>query len=252
MAGGYYSSFHLGTGPLWFVETLLIFSLIYMLWKKAMGPSTQMDPSHRKSLTHLHLVILAVVLGVVSFLVRIKLPVGWCFGPMNLQLPFFPQYIAAFFLGTAAYRRGWLEGISDDLGRTWLRVAMGLTVVLAGMFVAIGATQADGSKFAGGMTWQSGFYSVWEQFSGVALSVGLLVWFRRNLNRQSPPAKAASDGSYAAYVIHAPVIILDRRPAAKPADLSAAEVCPADVDLRPADLCPGSWHPKTSIGEKIL
>ena len=27
----YYTSFHLGTGPLWFIETLLIFALLYAL-----------------------------------------------------------------------------------------------------------------------------------------------------------------------------------------------------------------------------
>jgi glucans biosynthesis protein C len=208
MAVGYYSSFHIGTGPLWFVETVLIFSLIYMAWRKVMGPPAAQDQSVGGKITHRQLLTLAVILSAVSFLVRTWRPIGWCFEPMNLQLPFFPQYIAAFFLGTAAWRRGWLAGIGDELGRIWLRVATGLIVVLAGMFVAIGATQADASKFAGGLTWQSAFFSTWEQFSGVAMTVGLLVWFRRKLNRQTPLAKAASDGSYAAYVIHAPVIIL--------------------------------------------
>jgi glucans biosynthesis protein C len=207
-AAGYYSSFHIGTGPLWFVETVLIFSLIYMVWRTAMGPATTQDPSVGGKVTHRQLLALAVILSVVSFLVRTWRPIGWAYGPMNLQLPFFPQYIVAFFLGTAAWRRGWLAGIGDGLGRIWLWVATGLVVVLVGMFVAIGATQADASKFSGGWTWQSAFYSSWEQFSGVALTIGLLVWFRRKLNRQSPLAKVASDGSYAAYVIHAPVIIL--------------------------------------------
>jgi hypothetical protein len=33
-----------------------------------------------------------VALGVVTFVVRIWLPVGWFFAPLNFQLAHFPQY----------------------------------------------------------------------------------------------------------------------------------------------------------------
>jgi len=66
----------------------------------------------------------------------------------------------------------------------------------------------DPSRFRGGLGWQSLVYSIWEQFAGLAFTVGLLIWFRRRFNSQSPLAKAASDSAYAAYVIHGPVIIL--------------------------------------------
>lgn len=208
VAENYYSSFHLGSGPLWFVETVLIFSAMYMVWRKVRGPVTISESADRGKVSHGQLLALAGILSAVSYLVRTWRPVGWCFEPMNLQLPFFPQYIAAFFLGTAAYRRGWMHGLDDDMGRVWLRVAMGLVVLMAGMFITLGALKMDPENFRGGWTWQSAVYSTWEQFSGVALTVGLLVWFRRKFNRQNSLARAASDASYGAYVIHAPVIIL--------------------------------------------
>jgi len=31
---GYYTSFHIGAGPLWFVESLLIFAGFYILWRR--------------------------------------------------------------------------------------------------------------------------------------------------------------------------------------------------------------------------
>jgi uncharacterized membrane protein len=48
----------------------------------------------------------------------------------------------------------------------------------------------------------------WEQSLGVLLTVGLLVLFRERLNRQGWLARAASANSYAAYVIHAPVLVV--------------------------------------------
>jgi fucose 4-O-acetylase-like acetyltransferase len=77
-AAGYYSSFHIGTGPLWFVETVLIFSLIYMAWREAMGSSMAQDQSVGGKITHRQLLALAVILSAVSFLVRTWRPIGWC------------------------------------------------------------------------------------------------------------------------------------------------------------------------------
>jgi len=42
----------------------------------------------------------------------------------------------------------------------------------------------------------------------VLLTVGLIVLFRERLNRQGRLSRAASDNSYAAYVIHAPVLVV--------------------------------------------
>ena len=41
MLKDYYGSFHIGTGPLWFVEALLIFTLVYVLWKQVVCPAAK-------------------------------------------------------------------------------------------------------------------------------------------------------------------------------------------------------------------
>lgn len=206
----YYSRFHIGTGPLWFVEALLIFSFGYALWRvyvKKADPAAQIDKSFP---TNLAIIIFAVILGIVSFLVRIWLPIGWAFGPLNLQFPFFPQYICLFIVGVGAYRRNWLAGIPDASGRLWVFVAIILVaVLLPALFVAGGALRtADPTPFLGGLHWQCFAYAVWEQIAGVAIIITLLFWFRNYLNHQSRHAQLASDSAYTAYIIHAPVIIL--------------------------------------------
>jgi hypothetical protein len=47
--------------------------------------------------------LIALLMGVAAFLVRVWLPVGWNFVPLNLQFPFFVQYIALFPIGLIAY-----------------------------------------------------------------------------------------------------------------------------------------------------
>ncbi len=68
----------------------------------------------------IHLAVLTMFLAIVSFLVRLWKPIGWSYEPLNLQFPFFPQYIAMFILGIVAYRRQWLTRIPTSLGRSSL------------------------------------------------------------------------------------------------------------------------------------
>ena len=83
-----------------------------------------------------------------------------------------------------------------------------IVVVFPTIFVLGGAVQGNIPKFVGGCHWQALAYAVWEQLTGVAMIVGLTVFFRERFNRQGRLAKEASAGSYAAYIIHAPVVIL--------------------------------------------
>ncbi len=207
LVSDYYSRFHLGTGPLWFVETILIFSAVYVLWRWISG-SQPVNPKKNLSIPGVgRIYLLGIALGVVSFIVRIWLPIGWAFKPLNLQFPFFPQYIVMFILGLVAFHHRWLERFPDSFGRFWLWQAGMLVMVLIVLLVIGGAINGDPSRFIGGFHWQSFGYSLWEQFTGVSLIVGLLVAFRRHFNRQSPWGKAASDSAYGTYIIHGFVLV---------------------------------------------
>jgi glucan biosynthesis protein C len=206
---GYYSSFHIGTGPLWFVEALLIFTGFYILWRlfvKIPACSAQEDG---KMLGNLTIAFFALFLGTVSFIVRIWLPVGWNFGPLNFQFPFFPQYICMFVVGIAAYRRNWLVRIPDSMGKFWLGVAIIFVAILFPvLFVLGGAPSGNISPFMGGLHWQCFGYTAWEQFTGVAIIISLLFLFHRRFNQQAKIGKELSASAYTAYIIHAPVVIL--------------------------------------------
>lgn len=207
--GEYFSSFHLGRGPLWFVETLLFFGLIYLLWQRLRAPKIKAAPGVVRHPTTRHILTLAVLLAVASFVVRLRFPLGWSLEPFNVQLCFFPQYVAMFALGIHAYHHGWLLTIPIKTGQRWGAVAAAM--VLAGfplLFLLGGAMSGDLVPFMGGFHWQSLALAMWEQTTGIAIMVALLVLFRERCDRQGRIAAEASASSYTVYVIHAPVIIL--------------------------------------------
>ncbi|MBN1991985.1 MAG: acyltransferase family protein [Anaerolineae bacterium] len=203
----YLENIRLGVGPLWFVETLLIFAAIYVLWQRLAKPGIPV-PSQRdeKVPGNMAIAMFALALGVVSFIVRIWLPIGWNFDLLNLQFPYFPQYIALFALGLMAYRRNWFMSISEATGKLWRNITIALIVLFPAMIIFGGAD--DPTPFMGSVHWQALALALWEQLLCMAMIITLLVWFRQRFNHQSNLTKTMSDSVYTVYIIHAPVAVM--------------------------------------------
>ena len=197
----------IGHGPLWFVEVLLIFSLVYVLWRLGTRSRPARPVVEAPFPTNGTIALFALLLGIAGFLVRVVFPIdGYTFGPLNLQLGFFAQYIALFVVGLIAYRRNWLVGLPDKTGRFWLRMALLIIILWAPMMIVNGAIDKDES-FKGGANWQAGLYAVWESFLCVSMCIGLVYAFRRYLNHPGRVSGFLVPNAYTAYLIHTPLIV---------------------------------------------
>ena len=195
----------LGGGPLWFIETLLFFSIFYMLirffgHKRLSIPVQAAEfPGNGK------VILFTVFLGSASFLVRVFSPVNETFEPLNLQFANFAQYTALFLVGLSAYRHDWFATLPEQAGKKWLRIAIFLILIyppIGLLAMSFGGTDL----FLGGWHWQSLIFSQWESFLCVSACIGLIWFFRRKLNRQGSLAKELSRSAYATYLFHEPVI----------------------------------------------
>ena len=222
VAGGYdgpileYVPSHLPTltkasiGPLWFVEALLAFSIFYALIRFLFG-SQKGSAISRPSLSvpnNCSIVLFALILGLITFFVRIFTPFGWWWEPIHQEPAHFPQYIALFNIGVIAYRHNWFAEISKTQARAWGWTALALVPGLPVLAIAAGALRGEfDPAVTGGLTWLSLAYSVWEAFIGVALVIAVLVWFRSRFDHQSRLVRAMSSTAYTVYVMH-PLIIV--------------------------------------------
>jgi peptidoglycan/LPS O-acetylase OafA/YrhL len=190
------------TGPMWFVALLLLCSLAYAALRQlrpARGSVTA-------DLVRRHLVAAAATIAIGSFVVRLVSPLGEeTFA--NLRWEAWPQGIGLFTLGVLAGERGWLEVLDRRLvrGCGWVAVAavLGLTALAA---FALATNHLD--AVAGGLAWPSAAFAVLEGVGAVALSLWVVAWFRRRWDRPGRLLRRAGRGSYAAYVLHPPVLVL--------------------------------------------
>ena len=197
----------IGAGPLWFVEVLLIFSLVYALWRlvfRARPADLTVEARFPGNGT---IAFFAVLLGVAGFLVRLVFPMDeYLFEPLNLQLGFFAQYIVLFIVGLIAYRRNWLVTLPEKTGRLWLGVAALFVLIGVGIQGAMATGVMSGALSKGGWHWEAMTYALYESFLCVSMCIGVIYAFRRLLNHQGKLARFLVPNAYTAYVIHALVI----------------------------------------------
>ncbi len=194
---------------LWFVEALLFFSLVYALvrlltkaGRAREEPRVAPVPSNRS------IALFALLLGVVTFVVRIWAPMWWWWEPLHQEPGHFPQYVSFFVVGVVAYRQGWFTQISAAQVRTWRWVALAMVSLFPALAVAAGALSGEmDPAVTGGLTWLSLAYSLWEGFMGTAMVIVVLVWCRDRLDRQGRLLQSMSATSYAVYVLH-PLLIV--------------------------------------------
>jgi peptidoglycan/LPS O-acetylase OafA/YrhL len=149
-----------------------------------------------------------VFIVVASYAVRLVWPFLDTGAVVGLNLWEYPQMITLFTLGVLARERGWLDdGLPADVRRTCGRAALvgvGLAVPLA-----VGITFADDADpYLGGLRLEATLIPLFEALVTVGMSLWAVDWFRRRWNRASPLVRAMGRGSFVAYVVHAPILVV--------------------------------------------
>ena len=191
---------HWVIGPLWFVEGLLVFSIIYavlrIITKFSFKPFKDTFPSNSAIL------ISIIAIAAVTFLVRIRFSVGYevhVFQPGH-----FVHYSFCFWVGILASRGKWFDNLSRSQARTWKIVAI---VIILALPVVIALSGGGVEPFLGGFSWQSLVASIWESFACLSIIISLLYLFQNRCNNQGRLVNWMSPNFYIVYILHQPIIV---------------------------------------------
>ena len=183
---------------MWFVESLLVFCLIYALIRLMVSP---IDKVCNSKPTIIGLLIVAVVMGIGSYFIRQVSPQDhwiWPFGiiPLPMEPAHYLQYVMMFVLGILAYRFQWLDKMSNDVG---------FTALLIGIALAVGNYLRDGGPWDA-FVWQ--WFGIYESLMCVFISFGLIWFFRQFVSTTSRFWQWCAAQSYGAYVFHLLLMIV--------------------------------------------
>jgi len=190
-------------GVMWFVEALLLFTLIYVVLRQV---ATLRVSRHLPGT--FSIVLWALALGLISFSVRIAFPVGWVWEPFGFQLAHFPQYITLFAVGVVAQQNRWFDQLTPAQGRFFGRLSLILVLVVFPVLLGIAVTlKLTPDSMSDGWSGQSLLYSIWEQLTGVSIIIALLGIGKRRWNYTTTGLTRASRHAFAIYVFHPLVVI---------------------------------------------
>ena len=187
VSGSYWAEFvgtvdeSLDTGYFWFVGNLLIFSLAYAGWVRLRRGSPRGPSSGEVRIGHLP--VLAAVVAIATFLVRLSFPVA-SERYVDLNLYEWPASIALFGFGVVASQSGWLTAIPARLQAQSRTVSL-MTIAAFGVFIAAGFI-SDGvgeETWAGGWHWHALTFAALESTLAVFGPVWMLGVAQRRLNR---------------------------------------------------------------------
>lgn len=185
-------------GPLWFVFSLLIFSIVfaffYRYFPKVLG-------SIHKIPRFINTLILLITVGLFAFFVRLIIPVGetlaW------LQIGYFPMYILLFVIGILASKQRLLSSVQFKNIKAWLAISLSLIALLP---IVIRNPPGEGA-FEGGANVNALFYALWEPFVAIGVITGLLYVFCVGFKQINRYLKKLSPLAYCIYIIHPPVVV---------------------------------------------
>jgi fucose 4-O-acetylase-like acetyltransferase len=191
-----------GVGPLWFVETLLIFALVYagIRWLR---PPPEPPRTPRPLPSPAKIAGFILLLTALTYGVRIVFPVGEEIA--GLQLAEYPLYVALFLLGVFAYRHHWLDHLGAKTTRPFTLAACVAIAVLAAR--VLGAPESGGvestlASVRGGFEVDALLYAFFQVLVCVGLGFFFLRLFRARWNHSGRLSKNLTRAAYAAYIVH--------------------------------------------------
>jgi surface polysaccharide O-acyltransferase-like enzyme len=189
-------------GHMWFVESLLVFSLVYAVirhWVSPIDSECNSKPARLRRLagprTIIGLLIVALLMGIGSYFIRQVSPQDhwiWPFGiiPLPMEPAHYLQYVMMFVLGILAYRFQWLDKMSNSVG---------FMALLIGIALAMGNYLRDGGPWDA-FVWQ--WFGIYESLMCVFISFGLLWLFREYGSWHSKFWQWCAVQAYGAYIVH--------------------------------------------------
>ena len=179
-----------GTGPLWFIQDLWLFSIVLLIVRKLDSKGRFMALCSHAGMTTVILMGLLFWLGHQTLIMEPD-PAS-AEGLWNLYKPIF--YLIPFLMGYFVFSHG---RVQDDLGRSWIPLMLSSTV--SGVVLTMTGFGLDN-------TLPQYLCSPLNNIYGWLMCLAMMGWFKTSFNRTGTFSSYMSRSSYGIYIVHYLVI----------------------------------------------
>ncbi len=206
-SAGTFVDFLTFSGPMWFLMVLLIFTAFYTLWRQF----TKMNAIQRKIPEELaipkfsYLMLVAICLGVLTFVVRIF----WLIDnrPWSIPLGQYIPYLMMFCVGIICIRYRWFEKMTKKLVILWVIIILiSMILIFLDLSLVLGF-DADLIVFTGGLNPHAFLFALVDNLICMGMIFVLIKVFYAKFNTQGRILQNLSASAYHMYILHPPVAV---------------------------------------------
>jgi fucose 4-O-acetylase-like acetyltransferase len=183
----------------WFVQHLLIYSLVFALWCRFRPQDSRLIVPPKDPPGYLKVLAFAIGMALATAIIRTWYSIDdwvYIFGYIRVAFADVPRDLGMFIVGIIAYRHQWLTRFPSRAGYAWF--ALGLA--LAGLWYAYELLLMD-TVVISDAVWGL-LIPLWESLLCVSMCIGLTVLFREKGSSPGALMRAMSQSTYAAYMLH--------------------------------------------------
>jgi glucans biosynthesis protein C len=185
----YFNRPPIAMGHLWFVASLLLYSLLYILFS-----TRTVNVKPLKPFKSFYIPIYILMLTIVSAFVKLYFPIDdWHTWLIPLEVAHIPQYCSLFFIGVLFNKNQWLDKLKLLNGI--------LFFLIAAIIYAVNIYLPNNIK----SFWL--FESLIEAILCVGISIGILTTFKYFGNKSTNFLKSFSNNAYGIYLLHLLIVI---------------------------------------------
>jgi glucans biosynthesis protein C len=189
----YFNQSPIATGHLWFVASLLVYSIIYVLIFRRRPKNIDVTNTP-KPFRFGYILIYVVLLTIISSWVRLSYPIDtWKTWLIPVEVAHLPQYFSLFLIGTVFSHYRWLDTLKLSWGFLFFLLAAGVYITNESLSYKIKDH------------WLA--ESFVEALLCVGISMALLTFFRHFGNRTNRLINLLSDNAYGIYLFHLLIVI---------------------------------------------
>jgi len=196
---------NIAPGPAWFLEVLLVFSIMYALWCQWQKPSDVPENKSKSLPGDRGIMVFILILAAATFAIRIYFPTEK--QVFRLRIGNYAVYITFFIAGIMVYRNKWLEGITEPIGRRWSIITVAAVLTYCIIVLIAWSSQMNLSFLSGGFSLKTLLATYVETVISVGSTISLFYVFRKFFNKQPGVVKEMAKDAYAVFIFHAPIIV---------------------------------------------
>lgn len=195
------------SGPMWFLKVLLLFTVVYTLWRQIskLESVNLKIPKELPIPRYLYLLLLAIGLGFLTFLIRIFYPID--VRPLEIPLGQIIQYLMMFGVGIISVRYLWFEKMTRKHVKLWLTAIIVSAVLIYLDFFLVLGVDADLIVFSGGLNFHALLFAIADNVICMGVIFVLIKVFYAKFNRQGSLLRNISSSAYHMYLVHPPILV---------------------------------------------